>query len=379
MKSFGRLYTSLDETTATNEKISALVEYFRRAPAADAVWAIHFLSGQRPKRLVSTAKLRVWAAAEAAIPDWLFEESYHAVGDLAETITLLLPDTGGSTDLSLAEWVETRLLPLRGQEEAVQRTEMVRAWRELNRQERYVWNKLITGSFRVGASARMVERALAQVSGLSEGVIAHRLMGAWEPTAKFFGRLTAPDVRDTDTSRPYPFFLAYALDQEPADLGPIAEWGAEWKWDGIRGQLIRRDGRTFLWSRGEELLNGRFPEVEEVASLLPDGTVLDGELLRGWGSRRCPLPSFSAVSAARRSEGSCGPRCRWCWSRTISWKTAARIFAGVRTRSGAPGSPGSSITRRPTAASGCPRVSRRKPGATSTRPGSKHASGVQRA
>ena len=288
MRSFARLYTSLDETNATSEKIAALVEYFRSAPPADAVWAVHFLSGQRPKRLVGAAKLRTWAAAEAGVPDWLFEESYHAVGDLAETITLLLPDTGSSSDLPLAAWVGERLLPLRGQDEDVQRQEMVRAWRELGRQERYVWNKLITGSFRVGASARMVERALAQVSGLSDGVIAHRLMGAWEPTPEFFARLTAPDVRDTDTSRPYPFYLAYALAQEPDELGDSAEWSAEWKWDGIRAQLIRRDGRTFVWSRGEELMNGRFPEVEEIAALLPDGTVLDGELLPWIGDS--PLP-----------------------------------------------------------------------------------------
>ncbi len=288
MRSFARLYATLDATTATNAKIAALVEYFRRAPPEDVVWAVHFLRGQRPKRLLGSAKLRAWAAEEAGIPDWLFEESYLAVGDLAETVTLLLPDTGASSDLPLAVWIERRLLALRGQDEAVQRQEVVRAWRELGRQERYVWNKLITGSFRVGASARMVERALAEVSGLSEGVIAHRLMGAWEPTPEFFTRLTAPDVRDTDTSRPYPFFLAYALDREPDELGDLVEWIAEWKWDGIRSQLVRRAGRTFLWSRGEELMNGRFPEIEQVAPMLPDGTVLDGELLP-WMDE-APLP-----------------------------------------------------------------------------------------
>ena len=155
----------------------------------------------------------------------------------------------------------------------------MRAWRELGRRERYVWNKLITGSFRVGASARLVVRALAEVSGVDEGTIAHRLMGAWEPTPEFFERLIAPDTRDADVSRPYPFYLAYPLEQEPAALGEPGDWLAEWKWDGIRAQLIRRAGRTFLWSRGEELLSGRFPEVEEAAALLPEGTVLDGELL----------------------------------------------------------------------------------------------------
>ncbi|MEP6686750.1 MAG: ATP-dependent DNA ligase [Gemmatimonadales bacterium] len=288
MRAFADLYTALDETTATSEKVAALVAYFRTVPARDAAWAVHFLIGRRPKRLVGAARLRAWAAAEAEVPEWLFEESYHAVGDLAETITLLLPDSGSSSDCPLADWVETRLLTLRGQDDDEQRAELVRAWRELGRRERYVWNKLLTGSFRVGASARLVVRALAEVSGVDEGTIAHRLMGAWEPTPAFFERLVAPDTRDADVSRPYPFYLAYPLESSPAELGVAADWVVEWKWDGIRAQLIRREGRTFLWSRGEELLSGRFPEVEEAAALLPEGTVLDGELLP-WGDGE-PLP-----------------------------------------------------------------------------------------
>lgn len=279
MKAFARLYTALDETTLTNEKVAALVAYFSTAPAADAAWAVHFLSGRRPKRLVSSGKLRAWAAEEAGIPDWLFEESYQAVGDLAETITLLLPAGGGSSELPLSHWVEKRLLGLRGEEDDAQREMMVRSWRELDSRERFVWNKLLTGSFRVGASQRLVTRALSEVSGVPEGVVAHRLMGAWEPSPEFFQRLTAADTSDADVSRPYPFFLAHPLEGEPSTLGDPAEWIAEWKWDGIRAQLIRRAGRTFLWSRGEELLAGRFPEVEESGALLPDGTVMDGELL----------------------------------------------------------------------------------------------------
>jgi DNA ligase-1 len=288
VREFARLYTALDETTATGEKVAALSVYFRSAPSADAAWAVHFLIGRRPKRLVPAAKLAAWAAEAAGIPQWLFEESYAAVGDLAETITLLLPDPGRSDDRPLTHWVEERLLPLRGQDEAVQREEMLRAWRELERRERFVWNKLITGAFRVGASARLVERALSRASGVPEGAIAHRLTGGWEPTPEFFARLCAEDVRDTDVSRPYPFFLAYPLEGPVEALGEPGEWLAEWKWDGIRSQLIRRAGSTFLWSRGDELLSGRFPEVEEAGALLPEGSVLDGELLP-WADGR-PLP-----------------------------------------------------------------------------------------
>ncbi len=229
--------------------------------------------------MVSTGKLRRWAAEESGVPDWLFEESYQAVGDLAETITLVLPDHGETSELALAHWVEQRLLPLRDEDEDVQREAMVQSWRELDSRERFVWNKLITGSFRVGASQQLVTRALAQISGVPEGVISHRLMGAWDPTPEFFERLVAPDTRDADTSRPYPFFLAHPLEAAPDTLGNPDEWIVEWKWDGIRAQLIRRTGRTFLWSRGEELLAGRFPEIEEAGALLPDGTVIDGEVL----------------------------------------------------------------------------------------------------
>jgi ATP-dependent DNA ligase len=288
MKDFARLYSALDETTATNEKVAALVAYFSSAPLGDAAWAVHFLGGRRPKRLISSSKLRAWAAEAAGIPDWLFEESYQAVGDVAETITLLLPESERSSEHSLAYWVEQRLLPLRNDDDLEQREAMLSAWRELDTRERFVWNKLITGGFRVGASQRLVTRALAEMSGLPEGVVAHRLMGAWDPTPEFFQRLVAPDTRDADVSRPYPFFLAYPLEEEPVSLGEPGEWIAEWKWDGIRSQLIRRAGKTFLWSRGEELLAGRFPEVEGVAALLPDGTVIDGELLP-W-SNAAPLP-----------------------------------------------------------------------------------------
>ena len=288
MRAFARLYTRLDETTATGEKVAALAEYFRSATPADAAWAVHFLIGRRPRRLVSTPRLTAWASEAAGTPAWLFDESYAAVGDLAETITLLLPETGASDDRGLAYWVEERLLPLREQDEPAQREEMLRAWRELDRRERFVWNKLITGAFRVGVAGGLVERALALATGIPEGAIAHRLTGGWEPSAESFERLCAEDVRDTDVSRPYPFFLAYPLEGEVETLGPPSEWLGEWKWDGIRSQLIRRAGRTFLWSRGDELLNGRFPEVEERAALLPDGTVLDGELLPWSGDR--PLP-----------------------------------------------------------------------------------------
>ena len=279
MKAFANLYTAIDETNATSEKVAAMVRYFGSAPAADAAWAVHFLSGRRPRRLVGGRKLYAWAAEEAGIPEWLFEESYHAVGDLAETISLLMPDGGEHSDQSLSYWVEQRLLTLRGQDDSVQRDALVRSWHELGGQERYVWNKLITGAFRVGVSQKLLVRALAEASGVPDTTIAHRLMGSWDPSPEFMARLLSVESTDTDASRPYPFYLAYPLEADSDTLGPFSDWQAEWKWDGIRAQLVRRQGSTWLWSRGEELLAGRFPEIEESSALLPDGTVLDGEIM----------------------------------------------------------------------------------------------------
>jgi DNA ligase-1 len=279
VKAFADLYAALDETNKTNEKVRALCRYFEKAPAADAAWAIYFLGGRKPRQVVPTRKLCAWATAAAGVPEWLFDESYHAVGDLAETIALLLPRAAASSDRPLHEWVERQLLTLRGADEAEQRAALLRAWAEMDDRQRFVWNKLITGAFRVGVSQQLLTRALAQVSGVEPAVIAHRLMGSWEPTPAFYEGLMAAEAPEADVSRPYPFFLAYPLEGEPAELGDVADWQAEWKWDGIRSQLIRRSGRTFLWSRGEENITERFPELTALGDLLPDGTVIDGEVL----------------------------------------------------------------------------------------------------
>jgi DNA ligase-1 len=279
VKAFVQLYTELDETTKTNEKIEALVRYFRTAAPEDAVWAIHFLIGRRIKRLIEVRKLVEWAVAEAGVPEWIFGDCYSAVGDLAETIALLLPEPIASTDKPLHYWVEQRLLPLREWSDEQQRESLIFAWLEMTERQRFVWNKLITGEFRVGVSQNLVMRSLASFTGISAEVIAHRLMGDWIPEAAFYNQLIARDTDDADVSRPYPFFLAYPLEGEPDQLGAPADWIVEWKWDGIRSQMIRRRRQTFIWSRGEELVTERFPELESLGGLLPEGTVIDGEIL----------------------------------------------------------------------------------------------------
>ncbi|HET9985182.1 MAG TPA: ATP-dependent DNA ligase [Longimicrobiales bacterium] len=288
MKRFARLVAELDETTRADEKVSALVRYFAEAEPADAAWAVWLLGGARPRRLVPVRRLAEWAMAESGTPAWLFDESYRAVGDLAETIALLLPAAPDPPDVPLCVWIEERLLPLEGEPEDVQRRAVARAWREMDAPERFLWNKLITGGFRAGVARSLLVHALARVGGLDEAVLAHRLAGAWEPRPELFQRLLSPEAADARVSRAYPFFLAESLEGDPAELGEPGEWQAEWLWDGIRAQLVRRGGRTTLWSRAGESVTERFPELEETAALLPDGTVLDGEIV-AWRDG-APLP-----------------------------------------------------------------------------------------
>ncbi len=279
MQLFTSLYSRLDETTQTTEKLEALKAYFRDAPAAGAVWAVYFLSGRRLKRLIKTSQLREWILECAGIPSWLFEECYETVGDLAETIALLLPPPEREEMIPLHRWVEERLLPLRGADEIEQRKMVLESWTHLPAPGRYVWNKFLTGGFRVGVSQQLVIRALAELQGLPPAVMAHRLMGNWEPSPGFYYQLLSAKTVDSEISRPYPFFLAYPLKSSPDSLGNSGDWQMEWKWDGIRTQVVSRRGQVFLWSRGEELVTERFPEITQAARSLPEGTVLDGEIV----------------------------------------------------------------------------------------------------
>jgi DNA ligase-1 len=288
MKRFARLFSEIDSTTRTNEKVDAMTRYFSEAAPADAAWAVYFLGGERPRRLIPVRRLAEWAMEESGVAAWLFEESYDAVGDLAETIALLLPDSTQSSDDPLNVWVEERLLRIGGASETTQREIVLDAWRSLGGTERFIWNKLITGSFRVGVSRSLVMRALSRASGVPEGEISHRMAGDWRPTADSFLRLVGEGMVAPAASTPFPFYLAYPLESELADLGEVGEWQAEWKWDGIRAQLIRRGGASFLWSRGDELITDRVPEIVEASEWLPDGTVIDGEVLP-WKDGK-PLP-----------------------------------------------------------------------------------------
>lgn len=282
MRAFAALYEELDTTQSTNLKVAAMARYFREAPPADAAWATYMLSGRRLKRFIGPALLKRWLIEEAGLPEWLVDESYSSVGDLAETIALLTAGSAhieSSADPSLADWIEERILPLRDADEDVQRQTIVGWWRELPYRQCFLLNKLLTGELRVGVSQLLVTRALADVTGIERTELAGRLMGDWEPGTLFWQALHAEESPRTDPAVPYPFFLASPLDGDPSQLGERSAWQAEWKWDGIRGQLIRRAGECHLWSRGEEKITERFPEIVDAAGSLPDGVVLDGEVV----------------------------------------------------------------------------------------------------
>ncbi|MGB3409088.1 MAG: ATP-dependent DNA ligase [Jannaschia sp.] len=293
MKRFAALFTALDQTTKTGAKTAALAGYFREAPEADRLWTIALLSGRRPKRTVTTTRLAEWAAERAGLPEWLFRASYDVVGDLAETMHLVLPPPGRTSGRTLTDWI-TAIRALAKVEEADRKAAVLEAWDRLGGAERFVFNKLITGGFRVGVSQKLMTRALSQATAIPEAELAHRLMGQWSPdTTSYSGLILTPDP-EADLSRPYPFCLAHGLPGDPSDIGDPSEWRAEWKWDGIRGQLILRGGQHHLWSRGEELMTDRFPEFARATDFLPDGTVLDGEVLV-WDADAGMPKSFAAL------------------------------------------------------------------------------------
>jgi DNA ligase-1 len=343
MNRFAALYAELDASTSIAAKVAAMRDHFASVDAADAAWAAYFLAGGKPRQVVPSGLLRALACREAGIDDWLFEECYQAVGDLAETIALVLPSGPHSakqpSQLGLAAWVEERLLPLRGLSPAEQSERVASYWRELDARGRFLLNKLIGGGFRVGVSRLLVQRALAAHAGLDAKRVAERMMGFTDakamPSAERFAALIAPAGGAVEGGQPYPFFLAHALDGDvttfESRLGPPSGWLVEWKYDGIRAQLVKRGGQVWIWSRGEELVTERFPEVAHAARALADGSVLDGELVVWRDSAPAPFALLQqrigrktlnpkvldatcaprrCTSAARCSKRRCGaPRC----------------------------------------------------------------------
>ena len=301
MKAFAQLFTSLDETNKTNEKVRVLKEYFTNVTDEDKIQTLALFTGRKPKRQINSTLIKTWAMEMANIPQWLFEESYQVVGDLGETIALLLPKGDETQNKPLTKWIaEINSLSKLSEEEKKQW--LLSSWISMDQQERFVFNKIMTGSFRVGVSQSLIVKALSDLSGLETSVLTHRIMGNWDPATFNFSQLIQAEDGSEDISRPYPFYLAYAIQETSSQsktaeevetaLGDTSNWQAEWKWDGIRAQAIQRNGEIFIWSRGEDLATDKFPELHPFLSALPDGTVLDGEAI--CFADNCPLP-FSVL------------------------------------------------------------------------------------
>ncbi len=278
MKQFAQLIRTIDGTNKTNLKVAALTEYFNTAPDDDKLWAIAILSHRRPKRPVNTTLMRAWATEISGIPMWLFEESYHIVGDLAETIALILPTTSEPSEKSLSQIIH-ELIALRKKTDPEKKAYLQENWLKLNYYERFVFNKIMTGGFRIGVSQKLMTRALAASTGIDQDILAHKLMGSWTGENTTFQELVFQDNEVAMRGKPYPFYLAYAVEGKVAELGDVVDWSAEHKWDGIRSQTIIRAGELFVWSRGEELVTDKYPEFQRFLEVIPNGTVIDGEIL----------------------------------------------------------------------------------------------------
>lgn len=278
MKLFTQLIEMLDSTTKTNEKINFLSQYFASAQKEDAVWALFFLYGGHINQLIPRRDLKMYALEKSGLAEWLFDECYDAVGDFAETISLLIPETKTDINLSLSNIITNYLLPLKNASKEQQKNLVFFVFDHLAAKEIFLWLKFITGNFRIGVSAKIIIKALANISSLPENQIAHRLMGHWQPTTEFMSELLCQQQGAVNYSQPYPFYLTYPLTQSLPELGSVNDWQIEWKWDGIRAQIIKRQQQHYIWSRGEDLMNDRFPELMQMMDSLPD-CVLDGEIL----------------------------------------------------------------------------------------------------
>lgn len=278
MRNFVNLISTIEITNKTNAKIQALVDYFKKASDKDKLWLISIFTGKRPPRPVKTSLMKQWCMEVVKLPEWLFLESYSTVGDLGETLALLLPEPTHQIDKTLDDWMQD-IITLKSKSDEEKKSYVLHAWSGLNMQERFIFNKLIGGSFRIGVSKKTLVNALAKLSGIDANQLMHSIIGNWNINTISFEALLQGDHINYDNSKPYPFCLAYALEKELAELGQPNEWQVEYKWDGIRGQVVKRNGEIYIWSRGEELVTSQFPEIELVMRNFKDDFVIDGEIL----------------------------------------------------------------------------------------------------
>ena len=285
MNRFAHLFSRIDRTNRTNEKVKALVDYFSDAPPQDAVWALYFLTEKRLSRPVTGRQLLVWASEASGYPRWLLEECYDRVGDFAETVSLLVEENENRLEMPLHAVVDERILPLADRDENAKRKLIIDTWKQLGRVDRLLYMKMITGGFRMGVARTLVIRALSEFCGVDKAILSHRLMGNWEPSEKDYERIISPDTEGDLAALPFPFYLAYPWEEGVESQYAVEDFRFEWKWDGIRCQILKRSGEVSLWSRGEEMITQQFPELVLAANTVPGDFVLDGEIV-AWSDGR---------------------------------------------------------------------------------------------
>jgi len=281
MQSFAQLFQDLDSTSSTSGKLVLLTAYFKHTAPQDAVWSLYLLLGRKQKRLIQRRTLEEAIGQVTGLAPWLVQESYAVVGDLAETIALLLPEPIVKIEAeSLHVWMEKELPRLSSLDEQAQIELLSAWWKSLDRLHRFLLIKLITGGFRMGVARNLIIKAMARAFEQSETSIAERLSGNWPVTAEWYEALRTPAVGTQVAARgPLPFYLASPFDPELLGTESATDFSIEWKWDGIRAQLIKRGSHIALWSRGEEVITENFPDIIAAAQQLADDLVLDGELL----------------------------------------------------------------------------------------------------
>lgn len=284
MQLFAKMFERIDQTTGTNEKVAAMAEYFSTAELEDKIWASLLLRGRVHRTPLTSHRMRAAFARLSQAPKWLLEECFSHVGDTAETLALLMNSGVLKVDTtpqerSLHVWMTEELVGLRTLDDAELDQRLLALWRSTKPEEWFLMNKLLTGAFRIGVSERLVLKALAQATGESESVWHQWLLGKSERDFEELKRVFRGEAPKRETLQAVPFCLAAPLEVSFFETEQPQNYLAEWKWDGIRAQIIKKEDKVWIWSRGEDMITESFPEIKQMAASWPEDAILDGELL----------------------------------------------------------------------------------------------------